>query len=67
MMFGRSVSSTKFSGDDLKDSQTEAGSRGVAANILPPTLNSRSLPHWICSVAPGKDRQSSRSQSTFTG
>jgi hypothetical protein len=30
-------------------------------------LNSRSLPHWICSVAPGKDRQSSRSQSTFTG
>src|SRR5229473_1507463 len=64
MMFGRSVSSTKFSGDDLKDSQIEAGSRGVAANIFPPTLNSRSLPHWICSVVPGKERQTSRSAST---
>src|SRR5712692_1660107 len=65
MMSGRSVSSAKFSGDVLNERNTGAGSSGVTANIFPPTLNSRSLPHWICSVVPGKERQSSRSQSTF--
>lgn len=33
-------------------------------NILPPTLKTRSEPHWICSVAPGNDRQSVRSVSS---
>src|SRR5207302_4343201 len=64
MTLGRSVTSAKCSGDALNERHTGAGSSGVAANIFPPTLNSRSLPHWICSVAPGKERHSSRSQST---
>src|SRR5712672_2136172 len=64
-MLGRSVSSAKLSGEALNERQTEAGSSGVTANILPPTLNNKSLPHWICSVTPGKERQTSRSQSTF--
>src|SRR6266699_695456 len=65
MTLGRSVSSAKCSGEALNERHTGAGSSGVATNIFPPTLNSRSLPHWICSVAPGKERHSSRSQSTF--
>src|SRR6266566_6106118 len=65
MMLGLSVSSAKCSGDALNERHTGAGSSGVTANIFPPTLNSKSLPHWICSVAPGKERQTSRSQSTF--
>src|SRR5947207_876973 len=65
MTLGRSVSSAKCSGDALNERHTGAGSSGVAANIFPPTLNSKSLPHRICSVAPGKERQTSRSQSTF--
>jgi len=65
MTWGRSVSSAKFSGDALKERHTGAGSSGVTANIFPPTLNSRSLPHCICSVAPAKERQTSRNQSTF--
>ncbi len=67
MMLERSVSSAKFSGEALKERQTEAGSNGVTANIFPPTLNTRSLPHWICSVAPGRERQISRKRSTFMG
>ena len=62
-MFGRSVNSAKFSGDALNDKQTGAGSSGVTANIFPPTLNTRSQPHCICSVEPGNDRHNLRSQS----
>src|SRR5467141_47390 len=65
MTLGRSVSSAKCSGDALNERHTGAGSSGVAANIFPPTLKSRSLPHWIWSTAPGKERHNSRSQSTF--
>ena len=39
--------------------------RGVTANILPPILNTRSLPHCTCSVECGKDRQCVRTHSTF--
>jgi len=49
MIPGRSVSSAKFSGVTLRESQTQAGSSGVMANILPATLKRRSSPHWICS------------------
>jgi len=65
MMLGRSVSSAKFSGEALNERHTGAGSSGVTANIFPPTLKSRSYPHWICSVTPGNDKQTSHSQSTF--
>src|SRR6516164_9950230 len=63
MMPGRSVSSAKFSGVTLKERQTGAGISGVTANIFPPILKTRSSPHWICSVVPGKERQSLRSAS----
>src|SRR5205814_4774570 len=42
---GRSVSCAKLSGSALNERHTGAGSSGVAANIFPPTLNSKSLPH----------------------
>src|ERR1035438_6277324 len=67
MMPGRSVRSAKCSGVTLNESQTGAGSSGVTANILPLTLNRRSLPHWTCSVAPGKERQRRRRSSIFMG
>src|ERR1700719_4343754 len=63
MMFGRSVNSAKFSGEHLKERQTGATSSTVWANILLATLKVKSPSQTVCSVAPGKERQSSRSSS----
>lgn len=63
MMLGRSVNSANSSGVDLKEIQTSLGSSATTANILPPTFSTRWLPHWICSVACGREMQNSRTES----
>src|ERR1039457_2122882 len=65
MIPGRSVNSAKSSGEHLKESRTGAGSSGITANILPPTLNTKSSSHCTVSVTCGKDRQQLRTKSTF--
>ena len=47
----------------LKDNQCGPGSSAATANILPATLNTRSLPHWTFSVAWGIERQCLRIRS----
>ncbi len=62
----RSSNSLKPSSLHLKDTRCPASTSVAAtANIFPPTLNTRSAPHWICSVAAGKERQNLRSFSRF--
>jgi len=63
MMLGCSVNSANSSAVDLKEIQTVAGSSETTANILPPTFRTRWLPHWICSVACGREMQNSRTES----
>src|SRR5262245_34960060 len=64
MMPGRSVRSAKSSGLHLNDMNTGAGSVAQTANIFPPILNTRSLPHCTVSVALGNDRQCFRTASS---
>src|SRR5712691_714832 len=53
-----SVNSANFSGVHLRDKQYfDAPSSTVTANILPPTLKTRSLPHCTFSVTCGNERQ----------
>src|SRR4051812_10388545 len=42
-----------------------AASVGITQNILPPTLKTRSCPHWTVSVAWGSFMQNSRMDSWF--
>jgi len=44
----------------LNDIASASRAAEITANILPPTLNTRSPPHWIVSVAPARERQSLR-------
>ena len=62
-MLGRSVNSANSSGADLKEIQTSLGSSETTANIFPPILSTRWLPHWICSVVCGNEMQNSRTES----
>jgi hypothetical protein len=50
----------------LNDIASASRAAEITANILPPTLNTRSPPHWIDSAAPGKLRQSLRIAAGFT-
>src|SRR6516165_652598 len=59
------MSSAYSSGEHLNDRHTGAGSRGATANIFPPTLKTRSLPHCTCSAACGSERQCRLSHSMF--
>lgn len=62
MMPSRSVSSANISGVHLNESVC-GRSVLTTANILPPTLNTRSLPHLMSSVAAGRLRQKVRTAS----
>jgi hypothetical protein len=42
----------------LNEIASAPGSALMTAKILLPTLNTRSLPHWMVSAAPGNERQS---------
>src|SRR5471032_167851 len=53
---GRSVSSRKRSSSTLKLMPLALSSSSVTANIFVPTENTRSAPHLVSSVAPGKVR-----------
>ena len=66
MMPSRSVSSAKASGVHLNAS---VWGRSVltTANIFPPMLNTRSLPHLMSSVTAGRLRQKLRTASMGTG
>jgi hypothetical protein len=44
----------------LNDIASAPRAAEITANIFPPTLNTRSPPHWIDSVAPGSERHSLR-------
>src|SRR5262245_13522810 len=60
----RSTSSANVSSSHLNDMATDGEASVLATqNILPPTLKTRSAPHWICSVAPGRERQRRRRES----
>src|ERR1017187_10350337 len=63
MIPGRSVKSAKSSGEHLKESRTGAGSSGITANILPPTLKTKSSSHCTVSATCGKERQQRRTKS----
>src|SRR5579871_6238254 len=67
MMPSRSTNSANPSGEHLNDSHTLPGSNDSTANILPPILNTRALPHWTDSVAWGRERQWARIQSRGMG
>ena len=65
----RSTKSANVASSHLKDSATFGGATGSVQqtqNILPPTLKTRSLPHWICSVAFGNERHNLRMLSRVT-
>jgi hypothetical protein len=62
MMPSRSVSSANVSGVHLNESVC-GRSVLTTANILPPMLNARSLPHLISSVTAGSERQNVRTVS----
>jgi hypothetical protein len=62
MMPSRSVSSPNTSGVHLNASVC-GRSVLTTANILPPTLKTRSLPHLMSSVTAGRLRQNVRTES----
>ena len=62
MMPSRSVSSANVSGVHLNESVC-GRSVLTTANILPPMLNARSLPHLMSSVTAGRLRQKLRTAS----
>src|SRR5579871_1331492 len=66
MIPGRSVNSANSSGVHFNANHTsKGGSRGMAAYIFPPTLKTRSCPHWTISVVWGSVKQNRRTHSTL--
>ena len=66
MMPSRSASSANVSGVHLNESVC-GRSVLTTANIFPPMLNTRSLPHLMSSVTAGRLRQKVRTTSMDTG